>query len=143
MRRRLSSVALVVIVLMMVTTVAAVAQTTTVPAVIPVPLPGATVITGSWDPRCEGMIVTVTDSDGIVIGTGIIDSEGDFVINLTRPLVAGEVITITSDCGPNHLVQPLSPVAPVPIPEAGTLLMLGTGLAGVAGYAGLRWRARK
>lgn len=34
-------------------------------------------------------------------------------------------------------------VPPGEIPEAGSLLMLGTGLAGFAGYVGLRWRARK
>lgn len=34
-------------------------------------------------------------------------------------------------------------VPPVPIPEPGSLLMLGAGVASVAGYVGLRLRARK
>jgi hypothetical protein len=29
------------------------------------------------------------------------------------------------------------------VPEPGTLLLMGSGLAGLAGYAGLRWRTRK
>jgi len=29
------------------------------------------------------------------------------------------------------------------VPEAGSLLLLGSGLAGLAGYAGMRWRARR
>ena len=29
------------------------------------------------------------------------------------------------------------------VPEPGTLMLLGSGLAGLAGYAGLRWRTRK
>jgi hypothetical protein len=29
------------------------------------------------------------------------------------------------------------------VPEPGTLMLLGSGLAGLAGYAGLRWRARQ
>ena len=29
------------------------------------------------------------------------------------------------------------------VPEPGTLMLLGSGLAGLAGYAGLRWRARE
>jgi len=29
------------------------------------------------------------------------------------------------------------------VPEPGTIALLGSGLAGLAGYAGLRWRGRK
>ena len=29
------------------------------------------------------------------------------------------------------------------VPEPGSILLLGSGLAGLAGYAGLRWRARQ
>jgi hypothetical protein len=29
------------------------------------------------------------------------------------------------------------------VPEPGTIMLLGSGLAGLAGYAGLRWRSRK
>jgi hypothetical protein len=29
------------------------------------------------------------------------------------------------------------------VPEPGTILLLGSGLMGLAGYAGLRWRTRE
>jgi len=29
------------------------------------------------------------------------------------------------------------------VPEPGTLMLLGSGLAGLAGYAGLRWRTKE
>ena len=140
MPRRLSLVLLVVVAMMLATSALAFAQTTTVPPVIQVPAPGSTVIRGQWDAACVGTVVTVTDAAGIVIGTGIIQADGSFVINLTRPVVLGEQLTISAPCGPNSLFQV---IGPIPVPEAGTLLMLGTGLAGVAGYVGLRWRSRK
>jgi hypothetical protein len=140
MPRRLSIALLVVVALMLATSALAFAQTTTVPPVIPVPAPGSNVIRGQWDSQCAGQTVTVTDSGGNVIGVGIIQPDGSFVIYLTRPLIAGETVTVSAPCGPNSLSQVLGPV---PIPEAGTLLMLGAGLAGMAGYVGLRLRARK
>ena len=35
------------------------------------------------------------------------------------------------------------PAPPAQVPEGDTLLLVGTGLAGLAGYASLRWRARR
>jgi hypothetical protein len=83
--------------------------------------------------------VSVADQQGHVIGTGIIQPDGSFVVHLSRPLQAGETITV-SGCGLNAFRTVLGPIA---IPEAGTWLLLGAGLAGVAGYVGLRWRARQ
>jgi hypothetical protein len=140
MSLRFFSILLLAVVLALATSVVAFAQTTTVPATIPVPAPGSNVIRGQWDARCAGMTVTVTDAGGNVIGTGTIQPDGSFVIYLIRPLQSGETVTVTSVCGPNTLSVV---IGPSPIPEAGTLLMFGTGLAGLAGYAGLRWRARK
>jgi hypothetical protein len=113
---------------------------TTVPATIPVPLAGGTTLSGQWDCGCAGLTVTVKDAAGNVLGTGIIQSDGSFVVHLSRSLRSGEVITVISICGPNTLWEVLGPIA---IPEAGTWLLLGAGLAGVAGYVGLRWRARQ
>ena len=35
------------------------------------------------------------------------------------------------------------PAPPAQVPEGDTLMLVGTGLAGLAGYAALRWRARR
>jgi hypothetical protein len=139
MHRNPLAVVFVVLVLLLATASLVSAQTTTVPATIPVPQPGSNVIAGQWDPQCAGNLVTVTDANNVVIGTGVVQPDGSFVVYLNRPLQIGEVVTISSPCGLNSL---LTTLGPIPIPEASTLLLLGTGLAGLAGYAGLRWRAR-
>ena len=128
---------ILVILLACVTVALAQDGTTPVPPAIPGPWAGDTVVEGVWDPRCEGVTLTATDQDGNVVGTGVIQEDGSFVINFTRPLEVGDVITISGLCGPNEL---LIVMPPIPIPEPTTLLLLGSGLAGLAGYVRLRRR---
>ena len=112
---------------------------TPVQPVVQGPWPGDRVIRGVWDARCVGATVVATDQHGDVIGESAIQPDGSFEIQLTRPLAVGDVISLSGQCGPNALFYVMPPV---PVPEPSTLLMLGSGLAGLMGYAGLRRQKR-
>ena len=101
--RRFSLVTGLILVILLACATAALAQgTTPVPPAIEPVGPGATVIGGIWDPRCDDVTLTAKDRNGVVLGTGVIEADGSFTIDLDEPLECGPVY-ITGQCGPNAL----------------------------------------
>lgn len=88
-------------------------------------------ITGNAEP---GSTVTITDSNGQVIGTGTAGSDGSFTISLTTPQISGEELTAhatdpSGNTGPDSTV-----VAPnIQLPDAPTLTSVVDDVAPVTG----------
>ncbi len=88
-------------------------------------------LTGNSEP---GSTVTITDSNGQVIGTGTAGSDGSFTIPLTTPQISGEELTAhatdpSGNTGPDGTV-----IAPnIPLPDAPTLTSVVDDVAPVTG----------
>jgi len=61
----------------------------------------------------------------------------------TATVAGNERETNTANNSSTANVTVISSNPPAQVPEGDTLMLVGTGLAGLAGYAGLRWRARR
>ncbi|WP_180172177.1 Ig-like domain-containing protein, partial [Acinetobacter sp. YH12023] len=77
-----------------------------------------TTVTGKGEP---GSTVEIKDQDGNVIGTGSVDSNGDFSVELEEPLTNGETIEATVTDPAGNESEPTEATAPdTTAPEAPT-----------------------
>jgi hypothetical protein len=106
----------------------------------PAPCPPGTTVTG---PGINPVVVTIP--------TLPTDTEVTITIECYIPwdcpvgtIVNVGIVTFTDSTGTWQYAPTASlTIAPCFVPEAGSLLLLGSGLAGLAGYSGLRWRVRR
>lgn len=94
------------------------------------------VVTGTGEP---GATVTVKNAGGVVLGTGLVDTSGNFSITLSAPQVNKEVLTVVQADPPGNVGLPEQVTAPdltPPVAPASPLLnssgteLTGTGEAG-------------
>lgn len=113
-----------------------------VPVRVPQLQTGQTRLAGQWDSYCTGATLTATDQQGHVLGTGVVQDDGSFVILLLRPLETNEmlILFVSAPGGPCGFCYYLPPsarliIGPVAVPEPSTLLLFTGGLAGLAAMA--------
>ncbi len=135
--------------------------TTTVPPVYNWPNQGATGMSGALDKSFAGPDswvaivstgVTGTSASGYpwtgeLLGTSKLNSDGSFVVAFSRPVQKGECLEFWYSSNGNGPSAPWENWATnsctVPIPEPGTIYLMGSGILGLLGYAGLKLRSRK
>jgi len=102
------------------------------------PAPGLPPLTAVFVIPCGPIGAVEVSGLGVTLRQdGIEDLYGEWKMHAWQPGVdKGDTVfwTFAEDCAAEEAVQF--------VPEPGTVALLGSGLAGLAGYAALRWRAR-
>ncbi|MGK6321435.1 Ig-like domain-containing protein, partial [Sphingomonas sp. DT-204] len=84
-----------------------------------------TVVTGTGE---AGATVTVTDPDGDVIGTGIVNGGGSYTVALSPAQTNGESLTVTLADAAGNTSDPVTALAPdFTVPDAPTATVNATG----------------
>ncbi|WP_173655712.1 BapA/Bap/LapF family large adhesin [Sphingomonas turrisvirgatae] len=99
--------------------------------------PDGTAVTGTGE---AGATVTVTDTNGAVLGTGVVQGDGSFTVPLAPPQANGETVTVVQTDAAGNVSPPVSAVAPdITAPPAPTLVISadgttvsGTGVPGLS-----------
>jgi len=83
------------------------------------------------------------DGSGASVGAFVNQPDGTLAVTLVPASAGTATVTVVGPCGlEKQLVVDVLAAAEF-VPEAGTVLLLGSGLAGLAGYAGLRLRSKR
>jgi VCBS repeat-containing protein len=118
----------------------------TAPDFTPPPAPTAeidgtgTVVTGSviTGEGVAGSTIEVRAADGTLLGTGIVDAQGNYTVTLNTPQVDGEALAVTQVDGAGNVSDPTPIVAPdltAPDAPTGVIAANGGSISGV-GEAG-------
>ncbi|WP_347116516.1 Ig-like domain-containing protein [Leclercia sp. S52] len=96
-------------------------------------IPGGTEVTGSAEPNST---ITITDSNGKVIGTGQTDANGDYRVPLNEAQTEGDTISVVASDAAGNQSQPISAVVGyVTPPDAPTDLAINPEGSVVTGKA--------
>jgi len=96
-------------------------------------IPGGTEVTGSAEPNST---ITITDSNGKVIGTGQTDANGDYRVPLNEAQTEGDTISVVASDAAGNQSQPISAVVgDVTPPDAPTDLAINPEGSVVTGKA--------